>query len=215
MKSGTKPPMVDRAEAVPDYDFWVAMPSWTQDEAIALLTGRDPANPNRHKPFNEDAQKLGLIIGRAFSFGVFPNAIQASPSDCVSIAQSSNVALPRELLTAFKNKKIDLKNWKAECDRLTAENARLAKLMQEAAQTKSKPIENVTSLKKKIGSLQIALLGVAIQKFRMKKDWQNSSVAKNIASSIAEAGLKLDEDTVRTHLIDAVAAKGKDAIFHS
>jgi len=215
MKSGKKLAAEGGSEAAPDYDFWVTMPSWTREEAIALLTGRDPAKSNRHQPSNSNALKLGLLIERAFSFGVFPNAVQVSPNDCVSTALSSNVPLPRELLKAFKKKKIDLKNWKTECERLTAENERLSKLAHETEQTKSKPSENVTSLKKKIGSLQIALLGVAIHKFRMKKDWQNSSVAKNIASSIAEAGLKLDEDTVRAHLIEAVATKGNDAIFYS
>jgi hypothetical protein len=211
MKSGKKPPA--DSDKVPDYDFWVAMPSWKREEAIALLTGRDPTSPNHHQPSNQDAQKLELLIDRAFSFGVFPNSAQVSPSDCVSIAQSSNVPLPRELLKAFRKKKIDLKNWKSECDRLTAEKETLAKMASDPTPSTITPKENVTGLKKKIGSLQILLLGVAIDKFNMKKDWQSSSVARNISSAITRAGLKLDEDTVRKHLDDAATAKGGKAKF--
>ncbi|MCB2114147.1 MAG: hypothetical protein KDD85_11450 [Parvularculaceae bacterium] len=213
MKTGKMPSNVGNADTAPDYDFWVAMPSWTREEAIALLAGRDPARPHNAQTINEDTKKIELLIDRAFSFGVFPNAIQNSPRDYLSTIASSNVPIPPDLLSAMKRKKIDLRNWKLECEQLSAENKRLAKLVSEQANSASPPNENVTGLKRKIGSLQTMVLGIAIDKFNLKKNWQNSSVAGNISSAITRAGLSLSEDTIRKHLDETVAAKGAEAKF--
>ena len=213
MKSGKRPPAVNEAGTAPDYDFWVTLPAWTREEAIALLAGRDPSRPHHAQTINEDARKIEFLIDRAFSFGVFPNAIQNSPCDYISTLTSSDFPIPPELLRAMNRKKIDLKNWKHECEQLRAENKRLAKLVSEQTNSTSAPNESVTGLKRRIGSLHVIVLGLAIDKFNLKKNWQSSSVAGNISSAITRAGLSLNEETVRKHLEEAVAAKGAKAKF--
>ena len=205
-----------RTDSGPDYPFWVAMPTWTREEAIALLSGHDPDSQSDHvTPTNEQATVVRLL-DRAFESGAFPNAHRVAPEDCLSAMASFGLSAPKALIAAAKAKKVSIKNWRAEYERKEAELERLRQDIEKNAIARRRVSKenDITALKRKIKSLQKVFLGISIDKFNLKREWKNTSAAKNIAGSIDRSGLSLNEDTVRTHLADAILAVGKNAKFH-
>lgn len=205
-----------RTDSGPDYPFWVAMPTWTREEAIALLSGQDPDAPQEDIAPNGAQTKIARLLDRAFESGAFPNAVRVTPEDCLSAMASFGLPAPEALITSANANKISIRNWQAESNRKDAEIERLRKGIETdtSVRPNAKNEANVTALKKKIGSLQIAFLGISIAKCKLKRDWKNSSIATNIASAIRLSGLSLNEDTVRKHLVEAIEAVGEHAKFH-
>ena len=205
-----------RTDSGPDYPFWVAMPTWTREEAIALLSGQNPDIPTEDITSSDVQKKIARLLERAFESGAFPNAIRVSPEDCLSAMESFGLSAPKALSAAASANEISIMNWRAECERKEAEIERLRRNIETEATIEKRATSklNVTGLKKKIGSLQIALLGLSIAKFNLKRDWNNSSSATNIANAIHQSGLSLDKDTIRTHLAEAIEAVGDRAKFH-
>jgi hypothetical protein len=201
---------------IPDYAFWAAMPAWTREEAIALLSGQDPDSSSGDIAPNDERTKVARLLGRAFESGAFPNADRIAPKDCLSAMESFGLCAPKALTSAAKDKKVSIKNWRRECETKDAEIVRLRQDIERTSIAKKRmSTENdITALKRKITTLQKVFLGISIDKFNLKREWKNSSAAKNIASSIDRSGLKLDEDTVRKHLTDAHKAVGRKAKFH-
>lgn len=199
-----------------DYSFWVAMPTWTRKEAIALLSGHDPDSPSDNTTPDNERTKIARLLDRAFESGAFQNADRVTPEDCLSTMASFGLSAPKALVAAANANKTSIRNWRAECERKDVEIERLRRNIESNAtiekNTANKP--NVTALKKKIGSLQTVLLGLSIAKFKLKRDWNNSSIATNIANAIQQSGLSLDKDTVRTHLAEAIETVGDRAKFH-
>lgn len=202
--------------ATPDYAFWVAMPTWTREEAIALLSGQDPDSTPEDVTPNDKQAKIARLLDRAFESGAFPNANRVAPKDCLSAMESFGLSAPNALIAAANTNKISIKNWRAECEIKDAELERLRQIIERNSIAKRKVLKenNVTALKTKIKSLQKAFLGVAIDKFKLKREWKNTSAVKNIADSIDRSGLSLNEDTVRTRLADAIETVGKNAKFY-
>ena len=202
--------------AVTDYSFWVAMPTWTREEAIALMSGQDPDYPPNDATPHHERKKVERLLERGFEHGAFSNASRVSPEECLSAMASFGLSAPKPLVAAAKANKISIKNWQAECERKDAEIKRLQR--SGVSNATAKPNEmtepNVTALKKRIASLQVAFLGLAIAKCKLKRDWSHSSIATNITNAISESGLSLGKETVRTHLAEAIEAHGEDARFH-
>lgn len=206
----------DGNSAMPDYSFWVAMPTWTREEAIALLSGHDPDSPSNDIPPHNERTKIARLLDRAFESGSFPNADRVTPADCLSAMEGFGLSAPKAIIAAATANKISIKNWRAECERKDAEINHLRRNIESKTTNKKTTANepNVTALKRKISSLQIALLGLSIAKFKLKRDWRNSSIATNIANAIRLSGLRLNEDTVRKHLAEAIEAVGEGAEFH-
>ena len=204
------------SKAMPDYSFWVAMPTWTRDEAIALLSGHDPDSPSDDVNSNDEKTKIARLLERAFEAGAFPNADRVTPEECLSAMESFGLSAPKALIVAATSNKISIKNWPAEYEKKDAEINRLRKGIESdtTVRTNEKKEANVTALKKIISSLRKALLGLAISKFKLERDWSHSSVVTNITNAIQQSGLNLDKDTVRTHLVDAIEAVGEEVQFH-
>jgi hypothetical protein len=130
--------------------------------------------------------------------------------------ESCGLAIPKALAAAATSNSISIKNWRAEYERKEAELERLRQDIEKNAIAKRRVSKenDITALKRRIKSLQKVFLGISIDKFNLKREWKNTSAAKNIAGSIDRSGLSLNEDTVRTHLADAILAVGKNAKFH-
>lgn len=202
--------------AMLDYSFWVAMPTWTREEAIALLSGHDPDSPSDEALATDANKQIKRLIDRAFESGTFPNADRVTPKDCLSAMASFGLSAPKALVAAANASKISIRNWRAECERKDVELERLRQNIEKNGSAKKRVSKenDVTALKRKITSLQKAFLGISIDKFNLKREWKNTSAAKNISSSIGRSGLSLNEDTVRKHFADAIETVGKNAKFH-
>ena len=204
------------SEAMPDYSFWVAMPTWTRDEAIALLSGHDPDTPPEDPTPNDKQTKIARLLERGFEAGAFPNANRVTPEECLSAMESFGLSVPAALSSAAKETKISIKNWQAECGRKEAEIERMRNGIESdtSVRTNEKKEANVTALKKRIASLQIIFLGVAIARYKLKRNWSHSNSVTNITNAISDSGLSLSDDAVRGHLAAAIEAHGEDAQFH-
>jgi hypothetical protein len=100
-------------EAEAAFSYWIALPSWSEDEAVALSLGKDPKTVNsgsfkgplrRVSPFAQNYLHRLEIVRRAVGIGDIKGKLDGStlrirPADFVEWGSQNLEALPEELLT--------------------------------------------------------------------------------------------------------------------
>jgi hypothetical protein len=106
----------------PDFSMWAKMTLWKRAEAIALALGLDPdlnlLDENGNGTVPAALEKTRRVLQRAFEGGAFHNPTQIAPTEFLSWLKSNRIEAPRPLLDAAAKQGGDVKDWRAECERL-------------------------------------------------------------------------------------------------
>lgn len=185
------------------YDYWAKAAFWHVDEAAALLVGLDPAlvdprwRPTSRINFDSWRQWKALreLLARAQTARQIDLAL--GPGGILAWAKRLDIAYPPSLEQAVLRHGHKLVDWKVEAESLRAELAALKNGTsgQEAAPKEMHAKERESLLK--------LIIGMAIKGYGHDPKVSRSGTAKEIASDLAIAGIRLDEDTVRKYLIEA------------
>ncbi|MES0198611.1 hypothetical protein [Mesorhizobium sp. M0011] len=185
-----------------DFRHWLAMPSWSADEAVALSLGKDPRIVSsatlaraRKSVFRQDYEMRMEQFRRAILLGDLTEAIR--PSDLSGLGKRLGMNLPHEIASLHYSEgellKVEISMLNEKIRELLAENARLKN---------SDDFDRIPTRSKR--SLLKILLGIAIKKYRYRPG-HRSGAAQKIAGDLLEfEGLKLEEDAINSWLTTAV-----------
>jgi hypothetical protein len=190
----------------PDYSTWVKMTVWKRPEAIALALGLDPErnlldeNGNGVVPATQE--KYRKVLQRAFEAGAFPNPIQIAPSEFLSWLKSNRLEAPKPLLDAVAKQGLDVKDWRAECERL--------KVQLHAALSNQTEAKNRTTPTPKEETLYKIVIGVAYGRHDYDPDAKRNNATTQIRNEVERAGLSIDDQAILNALRAASEALNFD-----
>ena len=218
-----------------DYADWARSAYWTGEQAVALSFGLDPdeiiwdrlAEQATLSPLAHQILRGLKRVKHSQNFGELPNNMP--PHKFVEYLEFRKLAAPIQLFEAIKEFGRPIPDWRQRCSELQTllieaqqaaigtegtlaqcERANANQTCIDRGQTLVE-IETIAGLKKRINSLQIMCLGMALHKYGLKSDGKPSSAATNIVKALATRGLSLSVDTVRDHLHEALAVNPIDS----
>lgn len=194
------------AIAGPDvFEHWSKAAYWNQEEATALLLGRDPRYVNDrtikvdHK--GTTFKKLFLDLRDLISRATTAKQINFTdgPGSYVVWAKSKGIPVPdvlEDLLVAYGG---PLRDWKSEAQSL---QSKIEEMNRDHARSQG-AAKTDSAITRERESLLKLIIGMAIRGYSYNPKAGRSPVVKEIASDLAMIGIPLDEDTVRKYLVEA------------
>lgn len=176
----------------PDYLMWVRMTLWKRPEAIALALGLDPdrnlLDESGNGTIPAALEKTRRVLQRAFEGGAFPSPIQIAPSEFLSWLKSNRIEAPKPLLDAAAKQGGDVKDWRAECERL--------KVQLHAAQANSTKSKDRTTPVPSAKTLYTIILGIAHGRYGFNPTAARNRATAELKREIENVGLTIDEESI-------------------
>lgn len=196
----------NQPEAKADFNYWGKMPSWTTDEAVALLLDKDPrvvnwgnisphATSMHKKPesFAKEYQDLRDLLIR--KYGTNQHTVIA-PSELIEWANSVALKAPEELQEMVLERGDQSKNWKTMYEELLQRNS-------ECPSTIKNPQKTSSAYTKELDSKNKIIAAIVKKHYRFDPNAKKNATTSNVHTAIIECGLSLDEGTILRHLKEA------------
>lgn len=188
-------------------EYWLRLPRWTIDEAVALSFGKDPSIVNREKlrafprhpdsPFCSEYLERLEFVERATEANVLAEPL--APTAFASWCRGQNIALPADMLS-YKDGADELSTLRIECDRLRREMEKL----------QGQRYDEVAGRPKRSTLLKI-IIGMAIARFEHRTEKSSSAVGmiekRLVALQISEKNLNQAKISVSNDIIRRVLAE--------
>lgn len=197
----------NQSEAKADFDYWSKMPSWTTDEAVALLLDKDPrvvnwdnisphATPMHKKPesFAKEYQDLRDLLIRKYGTNQY---IITVPSELIEWADGVGVKVPEELQKMVLERGDQSTDWKALHEEKCKEVEELKKNLEDSQSKRKELVIRTRASTNSNKMLKIALAVIAKEKFKYDED---SSAIGTMLSYFARQGFNTDDQTLRERI---------------
>ena len=190
------------------YAFWSKAAFWTDEEATALMIGRNPDVVTEDFVLHtkdkcataESYKSLRMLTKRAFGLQGYRTA---KPSRFIAWARDTKINIPEELLEAVQPEL-------PSAQELLVENRQLREKLSEL-ESRTTPAAGKPLHTRERESLLKIVLAVAKKKYHFDPAKAKNAAASNIANTVHEIGFRMDEDTVRKFLNEAKALEcGED-----
>jgi len=138
--------------AVPDYAHWTRMAYWSQEEAVALTLGRNPSAVVKkyvmslvgRSPFADRYAKLSELVRRAVIAKQLFDPTYIGPY--LAWAQRNAIEIDAKLLEAVQGRDIQVADWKACFDTLSATHELVKERLEVSKQQTGRSIEQFREL---------------------------------------------------------------------
>lgn len=184
-----------------DIQYWMSFPSWTVDEAVHIIHGKDPRYvPSgdhirfyalRYSPFALSVQKSREITKRALQV----NELR-EPIDPVSFLQWAESQTLADASSIFE---LALQNKRPDPYQIILERNR--ELSKECSELRARLTEYGELDSKTSSSYLKIIIGLSKERYNIRKG-RVLPISK-IMSDLHLSGIKIDENTVRKHLEEA------------
>ena len=190
-----------------DFDYWSKMPSWTIDEAVALLLDKDPrvvswnnisphATPMHKKPelFAQEYQDLNELLRRKYGSN---QHIKTVPSELIEWADRVGLKVPAELKKIVLEGKDASTDWKALYE---AKYKDLEELKHKLEISQHKRKELVIKVRASTNSSKMPKMALAVIAKDKYKYGEDSNAIGTMLSCFARQGLNTDDKTLRDRI---------------
>jgi Glu-tRNA(Gln) amidotransferase subunit E-like FAD-binding protein len=210
-----------RPRADADFEYWARMPHWTVNEAVALTLGKAPEEVNWHTAEKVlDRSSVAAEYSRRRELAVRSVAWKhltdpVLPAEFVAWADRMGMTIPEALRNALDAEGVKETDYKALYESLLASRAEAdesrAAIFQalqkmsanlEAAQAENRASKALGTKERE--SMTAIIAGMVIGRYKYNPGAEKNSATQQIANDMARIGLRLDVDTVRKYVVEAV-----------